>query len=215
MAMDPGKTECAIAVFARAPIAGEAKTRLIPALGAEGAAALHALLVEYALVTATAAGLGPVTLWCAPDRRHDFFQACAKKLVISLADQSEGDLGARMHAVFAAQAGTPTLLMGSDCPCISVDHLRASAAALREGADAVFLPAEDGGYGLVGLARPMPEIFSAMVWSTENVMQETRARLRRFGLVWREPATIWDVDRPEDAERLARSGLLPDWRSIA
>ena len=207
--MDPAKTDCAIAVFARAPVPGETKTRLIPSLGADGAAALHARLVEHTLATANAAGVGPVTLHCAPDCNHDFFRACAQKYGVTLISQAHGDLGARMHAVFVARAGA--LLVGTDCPSISIDHLRACATVLREGADAVFLPAEDGGYGLVGLARATPEIFSDMVWSTDTVMEETRDRLRRLNLVWREPAVIWDVDRPQDAERLKASGLLPDW----
>ena len=128
---------------------------------------------------------------------------------VSLADQVSGDLGARMHAAF--EAGAPTLLAGTDCPSISATHLRDCAAALREGSDAVFLPAEDGGYGLVGLAQPHIGIFSNMVWSTATVMEETRERLRRLELTWRELATIWDVDFPEDARRLAESGLLPGW----
>lgn len=212
--MDPATTaiprvsDCAIAVFARAPVPGSAKTRLIPDLGPQGAAALHARLVRHTLETAIAARVGDVALWCAPDNEHEFFRACEKKFSIALVDQPAGDLGLRMHAVFAAHAGQPALLIGTDCPSITFAHLRECAAALREGADAVFLPAEDGGYGLVGLARPTPQIFSDMVWSTHNVMEETRIRLRRLGLVWREPAVIWDVDRPEDVARLMASGLL-------
>ena len=102
-------------------------------------------------------------------------------------------------------------MIGADCPSITVTNLRACAAALRDGEDAVFLPAEDGGYGLVGLSRPRPEIFHDMGWGGADVMEETRRRLRRLGLVWSEPATIWDVDRPEDALRLATSGLLKGW----
>lgn len=201
--------ECPLAVFARAPVPGETKTRLIPLLGAEGAAALHARLVERMLATAVEAAVGPVTLWCAPSREHAFFAACGEKFGVGLADQAPGDLGARMHAVFEDCA--PALLAGTDCPSISAQHLRACAAALNDGAAAVFLPAEDGGYGLVGLARPCMEIFTGMRWSVDTVMEETRTRLRRLGLSWKEPAVIWDVDRPEDARRLAARGLLPDW----
>ena len=89
--------------------------------------------------------------------------------------------------------------------------VRSRTTAVANGADAVFLPAEDGGYGLVGLVRPVPEIFRDMSWSTDRVMAETRERLRGLGLVWREPAEIWDVDRPGDAARLAASGLLAGW----
>lgn len=211
MATPPAKSDCAIAVFARAPVPGEAKTRLIPELGAEGAADLHARLVAHMLETARVANIGPVTLWCAGDPDHPFFRACAEKFSVRLAAQPPGDLGARMHAVFVEAAGRPTLLAGTDCPVINADMLRDCAIALAEGADAVFLPAEDGGYGLVGLNRPAPKLFSDMTWSTDQVMEETRARLRALGLAWREPAQIWDVDRPEDARRLAASGLLAGW----
>ena len=210
MAMAPARIDCALAIFARAPVPGEAKTRLMPLLGAEGAASLHAMLVERMLAAAVEADVGPVTLWCAPSRAHPFFARCAEKFGVALADQVAGDLDARMHAVFEASA--PALLAGTDCPSISAAHLRDCAAALNKGADAVFLPAEDGGYGLVGLERPCIDIFESMVWSTETVMEETRARMRRLGISWREPATIWDVDFPEDARRLAASGLLPQWR---
>lgn len=205
------KNECAIAVFARAPIPGEVKTRLIPRLGAEGASKLHEKLVEHMLETATRTGLGPVSLWCAGPIEHAYFQLCSRRFGVGLAGQADGNLGERMLAVFSAAAGAPTLLVGTDCPSISRAHLRACVDALNDGADAVFLPAEDGGYGLVGMTRPIPEIFLDMVWSTDEVMNETRRRLRARNLAWREPAIIWDVDRPGDVDRLAASGFLKGW----
>jgi uncharacterized protein len=190
-----------IAVFARAPVAGEAKTRLIPHLGAEGAAALHAALVRKALTSAVEAKLGEVTLWCAPDASHPFFASCRAEFRIGLAAQPPGDIGQRMLAAFEAWRG-PLLLIGSDCPMLAPDHLRLCAAELRSGLDAVFLPAEDGGYALIGLHRPLPRLFAGIEWGTERVMEETRARLRAAALTWSEPATLWDVDRPEDVARL-------------
>jgi rSAM/selenodomain-associated transferase 1 len=190
-----------IAVLARAPVAGEAKTRLFPHLGAEGAAALHAALVRKALTSAVEAKLGEVTLWCAPDASHPFFASCRAELRIGLALQPPGDIGQRMLAAFAARRG-PLLLVGSDCPMLSREHFRLCAAALRAGLDAVFLPAEDGGYGLIGLQRPIAGLFVGIEWGTERVMQQTRARLHAAALTWSEPATVWDVDRPEDVARL-------------
>lgn len=194
-----------IAVFARAPMPGEVKTRLIPSLGAEGAAALHARLVRRTLATARAARLGPVTLWCAPDTHHPFFADCVASFGVGLKPQAPGDLGARMLAAFEASA--PSLLIGSDCPALAVEHLQAASQALRS-SDAVFLPAEDGGYVLVGLSRPMTEVFDAIPWGGDAVMIETRRRLDRLGLRWSEPVILWDVDRPDDLVRLAASGLL-------
>lgn len=194
-----------IAVMARAPEPGRAKTRLIPRLGADGAAALHARLVEHALRAAVATRL-PVTLWCAPDSSHPFFAKCVKEFGVALRPQPDGDLGARMTHVFE-MAGGPTLLMGSDCPAIDAALLLRCAELLRAGGRAVLLPAEDGGYGLVGLAAPLRQIFSDMEWGTDRVMAETRRRLRALGIVAAEPAIVWDIDRPEDIDRLAATGF--------
>ena len=209
MAMSHETAEIAVAVFARAPVPGETKTRLIPRLGAEGAASLHCRLVTHMLTRLLQAEFPDVTLWGAPDATDPFFADCVTGFGVEIAAQIEGDLGARMHHAFVRAAPRPLLLVGTDCPSITVAHLHACAAALHEGADAVFLPAEDGGYGLVGLRRPAPEIFADMVWSTPHVMDETRRRLRKLGLSWREPAVIWDVDEPADYERLVKSGLMP------
>lgn len=202
---------CAIIVFARAPVSGQAKTRLIPLLGAQGAAHLQARMTAHALAKArqALAGQGPLVLCAAPDASDPELAALAAQHDAQFTAQSEGDLGTRMHAAFEA-FGYPALLMGSDAPCINTQDLGACAQALRDGADAVFLPAEDGGYGLVGLARSTPEIFTDMVWSTDQVMAQTRTRLCEANRSWREIRTIWDVDEPADFQRLAASGFATD-----
>jgi rSAM/selenodomain-associated transferase 1 len=196
----------AIAILAKAPIPGFAKTRLIPALGEAGAAALQARLTERAVAAATAAGTGPVTLWAAPDRRHPAFAELGARFGASLADQVEGDLGARMLAALAAANG-PALVIGTDCPLLTAEHLRATADVLRNAADVAVIPAEDGGYALIGMRAPHPALFADMGWSSAGVMDETRRRLTQLGLTWREPATLWDVDVPDDLVRLRAAGL--------
>ncbi len=206
-----GAEPVGIAVFARAPVAGECKTRLIPVLGSEGAAELHHRMLKRTVASALAAGIGPVSLWCAPDTTHPAFAALARTEGVALRLQTGSDLGARMLAAFLAQpARRPLLLIGTDCPALTPDHLRAGAACLRDGDDAVFLPTEDGGYFLVGLRAPQPALFDAMPWSTDRVMPETRRRLERAGLRWREPAMLWDIDTPDDLARLQASGLMED-----
>jgi rSAM/selenodomain-associated transferase 1 len=193
-----------IAILAKAPVPGFAKTRLIPALGPDGAATLQGRLTEYAVATGCAAGLGPVTLWAAPDETHASFRALADMHQIVLKRQPDADLGMRM---LAAMQDGPVLVIGTDCPALTPDHLRACAEALRNGIDAVVMPTADGGYALIGTRRPIPALFTGMTWSTATVMAETRRRLTQLGLSWREPACLWDVDVPEDLERLRADGF--------
>ncbi len=196
----------AIAILAKAPIAGGVKSRLISALGAEGAALLAARMIDHAVDTACAAALGPVVLWAAPDPTHRQFQMLRQQHEITLGCQPDGDLGARMHAAVVA-AGAPVLVVGADCPALTVEHLGTAARALRQH-DAVVIPAEDGGYVLIGLRKPAPLLFTDMAWSASSVMAETRQRLRALGLTWHELAPLWDVDRPEDVARLRRAAIL-------
>ncbi len=195
----------AVAVLAKAPVAGFAKTRMIPALGADGAALLQQRLIERAAATAAAAGIGPVTVWATPDEAHPIFQALRAR-GFALERQGDGDLGRRMLAALAAAPG-PCLVIGTDCPALACDHLRTAADILCGGADVVIVPAEDGGYAVIGMRKPEPALFADMRWSTPGVMQETRRRLRRLGLAWQEPVTLWDLDRPEDLARLREIGL--------
>lgn len=199
-----------LAVLAKAPIPGLAKTRLIPALGAEGAARAQRELTHQTLRTAQAAHIGPVTLWCTPDARHRFFRALQRATGVHCLVQASGDLGARMHTAFRLHcAQGPLLLVGTDCPAMQPLHLRRAAMALLEGADAVVQPAEDGGYVLIGLRQPQPTLFQDMPWSTDRVLAETRLRARQARLDVYELDTLWDVDRPEDLLRW-RSALAHD-----
>jgi len=196
----------AIAVLAKAPVAGFAKTRLIPVLGAEGAAQLQQKLIARAITTACAAAVGPVTLWATPDERHPAFQAFAARSDVALASQCAGDLGARMLAAIVAAAGA-VLVIGTDCPALTAWHLRSAADILRQRTDTVVLPAEDGGYVLIGMRVPQGALFTDMPWSTPEVMSETRRRMRQLGLTSQEPLTLWDVDLPDDLERLRDANL--------
>jgi glycosyltransferase A (GT-A) superfamily protein (DUF2064 family) len=106
-----------------------------------------------------------------------------------------------------AAADMPVLVIGTDCPALTADHLRTAADILRSGVDAAIIPAEDGGYVLIGLRTPTRALFSQMHWSAPSVMEETRCRLRDLGMTWQEPVTLWDVDVPADMERLHDIGL--------
>lgn len=198
-----------LAIFAKAPVPGYSKTRLISALGAEGAANLHAFLVRRTIETAIKSSQRPVTLWCAPDTSHDLFQSLRKIYGIEIFDQIEGDLGARMLDAFERlTARGPMLLIGTDCPVLSAADLDRCASALRGGADAVLIPAEDGGYVLIGLRRPQRRLFEGIVFGNDTVMRQTRERLRELHLRAVETDALWDVDTVVDYERARSAGLL-------
>ena len=206
-----------VAVMAKAPIAGFAKTRLIPLLGAAGAARAQRGFVLRTLATVAAAGPQSVTLWCAPDAEQRFFRALERlngMPSLHFATQCDASLGARMAETFAAHArarasvsAKPLLLVGTDCPVLTPTHLREAAEALADGADAAFAPVEDGGYVMVALRDPALGdfgIFSGIDWSTPHVMTQTRDRLSAAGARWHELAPLWDVDEPADWLRFER-----------
>jgi rSAM/selenodomain-associated transferase 1 len=206
--------EAETAVFAKAPVAGLAKTRLAPALGLRGAARLQRRLTLRALATARATALGPVSLWCAPNAGHRFFRALRLHCDLPCHEQRGATLGDRMAAAFRrCLSARPLLLIGTDCPTLTADHLRTAAAALRT-ADAAFFPAMDGGYVLIGLRRLHGDLFRQIPWSTDHVMQETRSRLERLGWSWWEGKALHDLDTvadlahlPNDLRRLVRSRI--------
>ena len=210
-------TDCRLIVFAKAPIPGQVKTRLFPSLGAETAAALHEQLILHSLDKAVGSGIDPVDLWCTPSSDHPFFIRCAEKFGVGLYQQTEGDIGRRMAHSFneTLKRANYVLLMGTDCPSLTCADLREGATALYQGADAVISPAEDGGYVLIGLSQYNPELFDGVSWGTESVLEETRMRLRRLGWRYHELPTRWDVDRPEDLERLKKAELLElNWSKL-
>ena len=198
-----------VGVFAKAPRAGYVKTRLIPLLGPDGACVLHARLLAHALRTVSAAAIGPLELWCLPTITDPALQQAAALEGASLLDQGDGSLGKRMQRAFASTLlrEPRCILLGADCPSLTVQDLRMAAAALDK-YDAVLTPAEDGGYVLIGLQRgpqlALARLFDGIAWSTETVLQATRERFRELQLRWHELPTRWDVDRPEDYHRLVR-----------
>jgi len=193
-----------VIVFARAPQPGRAKTRLVPRLGQWGAAHLQRRLVRRTLRVAQAARCGPVELHGTPRARQAFFVQCAHEWGVALRAQRGRDLGERMfHALAGAlRRCRAAILVGTDCPALQVRDLRLAARALAGGCDAVLSPAEDGGYPLIGLRRVSPRLFEPMAWGGDDVFARTAARLDRLGWRWRRLRTLWDVDRPEDLERL-------------
>lgn len=190
-AMDAGPPR--IVLFARFPEPGRAKTRLIPLLGAEGAARLHRRLTERTLAVIRESGL-PFVLRATGAPLADFARWLGPE--VPLEEQGEGGLGERM-----ARVPAPAILLGADLPDLAPRHLAAAAGALRE-VPAAIGPARDGGYYCLALREDAPFLFADMAWGTDQVARETLARLAARGWRCRVLEELADCDRPEDLAAL-------------
>ena len=190
-------------IFCKTPIAGQVKTRLQPALSAEQAVLAHIALTKMTLARAFEKPLCPVQLYCSPDTNHEFFKQCAESYPLTLATQRGNDLGNKMLHAFgdALTHYRHAILIGCDCPSLTVEDLRSALSELHDDHDAVFAPAEDGGYTLVGLNSAQPSLFENMSWGNKFVMAETRLRATDANLKVYELDTQWDVDHIEDWRR--------------
>ncbi len=186
-------------VFAKAPIPGKVKTRLGRKLGMRNAARIYQDILYNFLQAMVLTDNVTVQLWCYPDSHHPFFHKCARDLGIVLKRQTGDDLGARMlHAFKANLSFDFCVLTGSDIPGINSVMVRQSVTLLKNRRDVVFLPTEDGGYGLIALTGPCPALFRNMKWSTEKVLQQTISRARRRGLVYSLLTSLPDIDNKSD-----------------
>lgn len=189
----------AIMVFAKAPVPGQVKTRLIPALGEAGAATLHAAMLEYTLNKVSRLADTAIRLYCQGDMQHPVFRQAADRTALSLHPQQGSDLGERMANAFAETLPRyhKTLVIGCDCPALSPNDLQTAINALDDH-EAVITPAHDGGYVLLGLRRFSPRIFADIDWSTERVFEQTTRKLDAAGLQWRAFEPRQDIDNPGD-----------------
>ncbi len=203
----------AILVFARTPVPGRVKTRLIPALGAMGAARLHRELVRHTLQEAAAAGAERLELWITGEDSGEELATLATAAGARLRRQTGVDLGARMAAALADAIGRggPALVVGSDCPWLDAATLARAGTELAS-RDAVLGPAVDGGYVLLGMHRVEPSLFANVPWGTDRVLGITRERLAALGWDWEELEPRSDIDRPGDLGRLRALG--EPWASL-
>ena len=193
-----------LVIFAKAPQAGQVKTRLMPALGAQGASALAHRMLAHVLQQALQANAGPVELCMSPPPGDAAWNQIDIPAGVLRTAQGEGDLGERMARAVrrvTAEVGLPVLLMGSDCPALTTDVLQAAARRLQTH-DALLVPVADGGYVLIGLKSPCPALFDQMPWSTASVATETLSRMAALGFkVWCGPL-LHDIDEPADLAHL-------------
>ena len=196
--------DTALLIFCKAPVPGQVKTRLMPFLSAEQAAELHIQLTTRILLLLTQQDICPIQLWCSPSAEHPFFRECVKMFNITLHVQQGSDLGERMHNALtsALLENKHGILIGCDCPSLTGYDLREACTALEQKNDVVLAPAEDGGYVLMGLNRPQPELFCNINWGTSTVLESTRRSIKQSKLRCHELREQWDVDTPEDLQRL-------------
>ncbi|MBY6127790.1 TIGR04282 family arsenosugar biosynthesis glycosyltransferase [Qipengyuania aquimaris] len=178
-----------LSIFARLPVPGQVKTRLVPAVGEEGAARIYARLLAHTVEVAKESGLD-FELRVTGGEVEAFHSLLGSN--VAVVDQGGGDLGAKMARVEA-----PALLIGSDCPGISVPLLQAAAGALDD-RRVVLGPANDGGYYLIGFTEPVPFLFEDMEWSTPKVLPETLTRLAARGYGPAILPELADIDTGED-----------------
>ena len=191
----------ALGIFAKAPVLGQCKTRLMPALSAEEAMAAHCELVARALEQITGVANTQASLWVTDISATTEQWAQTWQLPAQL--QVGADLGARMFNCLdklCASTHEGAMLMGTDCPEIDASYIRTAGHHLRH-YDLVLGPAEDGGYGLIGLRKAHSEIFAGIDWGTSCVAQQTLSAAEKLGLRVFLMPLIWDVDRPEDWQR--------------
>ncbi len=190
-------------IFTRYPEAGKAKTRLIPALGAEGAAALHQQMTDHTLVQVQALQFQHplcVEVRFAGGDRDLMQRWLGTDLMYTV--QGEGDLGDRMARSFqsAFNSGVDrALIIGTDCPDLDAPLLERAFRELQHH-DLVLGPASDGGYYLIGMRRLIPQLFVNIEWSTASVLERTLAIAEELHLSFGLLPVLSDVDYPADLE---------------
>lgn len=197
------QTNVHIIIFAKAPLAGFAKTRLIPVLGEAETAKLAKRLFFHAIEQALNAQLGTVELCVTPSLDHACWQSLDLPASLILTEQGQGDLGQRMARASkrALQQNKTVLLMGTDCPGLNADVLKQAANSLMQH-DACITPVSDGGYALLGLSRFDDQLFTDIPWSTAEVARLTLERCQALNWTLAKLATLHDIDEADDLRYL-------------
>lgn len=195
-------------VFTRVPELGKVKTRLNNYLKPASILALHKNLITHTLSQVSRSNIYTTVLHCAPDDQHDYIQSTCNRFEIESENQAEGDLGYKMQQAinksFAAGIAR-VVIIGTDAPEISEDYISNAFTSLKKN-DCVIGPAEDGGYVLIGFSVAVDSVFNNIDWGTDQVLHQTINKLENHS--FKLLSTLWDVDRPDDVERLLKSETL-------
>jgi len=202
----PSPSSAAIIVFAKAPVAGQVKTRLCPPLTPDEAASLHGSLVLDMLERCQSLKGYDRILAGTPSPHHPFFRAMEARFKIPVWDQMGDDLGARMSSVFKKSLGSPyrsVVVIGTDIPGINGPLVTMAVKSLQDH-DVVLGPTVDGGYYLIGLRSPVPVLFENIPWSTDQVYAITEQKIKTLGLSLKMLPRLRDLDTVEDLHTFIR-----------
>jgi rSAM/selenodomain-associated transferase 1 len=198
----------AVAIMAKAPRAGEVKTRLCPPLSHPEAAELYRCFLLDKIAQVNALQMTMPVVSYTPSEAQQWFEDLTPSHFMLLPQRGD-DLGARILSTFDRlfQHGyTQVMVIDSDTPTLPSAYLEQALELMAERHNDVVLgPTEDGGYYLIGLRRAHPELFEHMPWSTSQVFPETRRRSLQYGLTVACTAYWYDVDMPDDLRRLRQS----------
>lgn len=207
------KSKQRLIIFAKAPIPGECKTRLIPLLGETASAELYKQLSIHCLSQFNETCEADILLQVYPDTSHAFIKQLKQQFNTSLSAQIGNNLGDRMfHAICESlESYNQCVLIGTDCPEIDSAYVNQAFTALQS-SDIVLGPADDGGYVLIGANKIRPELFQDIEWSTENVLQQQVSNCIKHNYSYQLLATLWDLDQPQDyiqhQQRLKQLAIL-------
>ena len=201
-----------IIIFAREPVIGQVKTRLIPALGKEGATELYRRLLDHTIEKVISSDLSPVNLSITPESHLKYFEQMSLFDHFKLTIQHGSNLGMRMYNALLAGLSdySKVVLIGTDCPFLNADDFQQAIIALDDN-DMVFSPAEDGGYVLVGAKKVLPGVFNFIDWGTDRVMEQSRLALINHQISWLELSEQCDIDVESDLRKLF---LLDEFKEL-
>ncbi len=210
--------DAALIIFAKSPVPGLVKTRLCPPLVPDEAATLHGSLVLDTLERTKSLVTFDRFLACAPSNQHPFFQTMATRHQIELWEQiPDADLGQRMDHAFSMafeRKYSYAIIIGSDLPTIDSSILKQALEALSQH-DVVIGPSLDGGYYLIGLKTPTPELFSNIPWSTDQVTPLTQQIATHIGLSMKLLPPQRDLDTIDDLHAFIQNAQDPKQQTIS
>jgi hypothetical protein len=195
-------SQSVLLIFAKAPVAGQVKTRLISDVGEQRATELYKEFLTITLETAEQASFSEIQLWVSGDINHPYIKYLKNTFHMTLHKQKGNDLGERMSCAFDSVFAiySNAVLIGSDCPSLLSSDLNTAVDYLENEKDVVLGPAEDGGYYLIGMKKNKPELFLDVNWGKETVFSETCALIEKNNLNLGVLERRADIDRVSDLD---------------